>query len=517
MCKAVKYVILCKKYIFDGAKVKTGLILVDVEPYMSSVSLVEEGKLKEHYVEYKDMSLITGNIYKAQVVNVLNGLQSAFINFGRNRNGFLSVGETIAHKTVLTGAGVMPQSLDVKEGDYVMVQATKEEIGSKGARLSTTVNLPGRYLIFLPTIEFIGVSNKITTAETREKFTKLLSSLAPKGCGFIARTACLEGSEEEIIDEARRLIKQWNKVLDAYNKAEGIAQVYSDGDMIFRYVRDMLSANIDAIVCNDLATIDALKSQFEAQNISHSNSIRYYNGQYDIFDAFNILSEVDKLLDRRVKLPSGLTLVFDYTEALTVIDVNTSAFMRGQTHEETVFEANLEAAREIARQIRLRNIGGIIVVDFIDMQDERHKAELVEVMKRELLFDRTKTRVIGMSALGLLEITRKKVGRELSTILLDKCSFCDGNARSHSVDYVARKIKAGLKRMFADSRITKALVTLNASIIDQICKNNYFKSDCETIWKDKKIYFIADKSILNRNFTIKALGNDKPEYYDYEL
>ncbi|MBR2988325.1 MAG: Rne/Rng family ribonuclease [Clostridia bacterium] len=496
---------------------RTGLILVDVEPYMSSVSLVEEGKLKEHYVEYKDMSLITGNIYKAQVVNVLNGLQSAFINFGGSRNGFLSVGETIAHKTVLTGAGVMPKSLDVKEGDYVMVQATKEEIGSKGARLSTTVNLPGRYLIFLPTINFIGVSNKITTAETREKFTKLLSSLSPEGCGFIARTACLEGSEEEIVDEANRLIKQWNKVLDAYNKAEGIAQVYSDGDMIFRYVRDMLSANIDAIVCNDLATIDALKSQFEDQNISFCDNIRYYNGQYDIFDAFNILDEVDKLLDRRVKLPSGLTLVFDYTEALTVIDVNTSAFMRGQTHEETVFEANLEAAREIARQIRLRNIGGIIVVDFIDMQDEAHKAELVEVMKRELLFDRTKTRVIGMSALGLLEITRKKVGRELSTILLDKCSFCDGNARSHSVDYVARKIKARLKRMFADSRITSALVTLNASIIDQICKNNYFKSDCETIWKDKKIYFIADKEILNRNFTVKALEKEKPDYYDYEL
>lgn len=487
---------------------KTGLILIDVESYMSSVSLVESGKLKEHYVEYKDSSYISGNIYKGQVVNVLGNLQSAFINFGNAKNGFLSVGETIGHKTVLTDAGVMPKRLDVKEGDFVMVQATKEEIGSKGARLTTNISLPGRYLIFLPTLDFIGVSNKITDPETREKFESLLKKFKPEGAGFIARTACLEANKKEIEDEAKRLIKQWEKVLAEYEQTEGINQVYSDGDFIFRSVRDMLSTNIEAIVCNDVATAENLKESLKEKNIDFADKVRIYSGEYDMYDAFNVLGEVDKLLDRKVKIRSGVTLVFDYTEALTVIDVNTSGFARGNNHEETVFEANLEAAREIARQIRLRNIGGIIVVDFIDMSDETHKELLVEEIKKELLFDRTKTRVIGMSSLGLVEITRKKVGREISTVLLDECPFCHGDAHAHSVDYVARKIKAGLKRLFANTKMRSAVVTINFSLIDEMFKNKYFSNDCETIWKDKLIYFVPDHEILNRNFTIK--GSESP-------
>lgn len=180
-------------------------------------------------------------------------------------------------------------------------------------------------------------------------------------------------------------------MLDAYNAADDVACVYSDGDLIFRTVRDMLSSNIEAIVCNDAATVRSLVNGFKERNIKFYDKVRLYEGQYDMFDAFNILGEVDKLLDRRVKLKSGVSLVFDYTEALTVIDVNTAQFARGTNHEETVFQANLDAAREVARQIRLRNIGGIIIVDFIDMTLEEHKAAVVEALKKELLFDRTKT------------------------------------------------------------------------------------------------------------------------------
>ena len=324
---------------------KTGLILVDVESYMSSVSLVESGKLKEHYVEYKQASNITGNIYKGKVVNVLTGLQSAFVNFGSARNGFLSVEEALGHKTVLGEAGVMPKLLDVKEGDYVMVQATKEEIGTKGARLTTTVTLPGRYVIFLPNLDFVGVSNKITDPDIREKLTEFLTKIKPDGSGFIARTACLEAKKNEITTEVKRLILQWKKIVAAYNEAEDIKMVYSDGDLIFRTVRDMLSSNIEAIVCNDADTVRSLTQAMKERNIKFYDKVRYYEGQYDMFDAFNILGEVDKLLDRRVKLKSGVNLIFDYTEALTVIDVNTAQFARGTNHEETVFQANLDAAK----------------------------------------------------------------------------------------------------------------------------------------------------------------------------
>lgn len=483
---------------------KTGLILIDVESYMSSVSLIEAGKLKEHYVEYKESTYITGNIYKGKVVNVLTGLQSAFVDFGGQRNGFLSVGETVNHKSVLAAAGVLPTGLGVKEGDYVMVQATKEEIGNKGARLTSTVSLPGRYLIFLPTLDFVGVSNKITDETTRDKLTRFADKLRPAGSGFIIRTACLEAKKSEVTDEAKRLINQWKKVRAAYDAQDGIGQVYSDGDFVFRSVRDMLSQNVEAIVCNDPAVTSSLKAMFRERNFDYADKVRLYEGQYDMLDAFGVTDEVDRLLEHKVKLRSGVSLVFDYTEALTVIDVNTSGFARGSNHEETVFRANLDAAREIARQIRLRNIGGIIVIDFIDMTEEEHKTAVVEELRREMIFDRTKTRVIGMSSLGLVEVTRKKIGREISTVLLDRCPFCNGDAHAQSVDYVARKIKVGLKRLFADDRNKTAVVTLNPRLVEAMFAGRYFGSDCETIWSKKRIYLVPDQNLLSRDFNIKG-------------
>ncbi len=483
---------------------KTGLILIDVEKYMTTVSLVESGKLKEFYVSSRDSAYITGDIYKGQVVNVLSGLQSAFINFGNPKNGFLSVGETIGHKSVLDDAGVMPKALDVKPGDFVMVQATKEEIGTKGARLSTTISIPGRYLIFLPNLDFVGVSNKITDPEIREKFIKRLTKFKPSDGGFIARTACLEAKASEIDDEAKRLKKRWEKIKADYEETKDIAKVYSDGDLIFRSVRDMLSSNIDAVIVNDEEVANNLKEWFKEQNIPFDDRVRLYQGADDMYDAFNILEEVDKLLDRKVKLPSGVSLVFDYTEALTVIDVNTSRFQRGANHEETVFQANLEAAREIARQIRLRNIGGIIVIDFIDMSSDEHKDLLVEELKKELIFDRTKTRVIGMSSIGLVEITRKKVGKELSTVLLEECPYCKGGAHAHSAQYVARKIKAKLKRLFSDDKMKTAIITLGAGLVDVMFKHAFFSRECENEWKDKRIYLVPNPIALNREFTISG-------------
>ncbi len=480
------------------------MILIDVEPYMSAVALVEERTLKEFYVEYKDSSYITGNIYKGKVDNVLTGLQSAFVNFGSSKNGFLSVEEALNHKTVLGSSGVMPKALNVKEGDYVMVQATKEEIGTKGARLTTTITLPGRYVIFLPTLDFVGVSNKITDEGVREKLTAMLDKIRPEGGGFIARTACLEAKKSEIVDEAKRLMDIWARVQETYDAVDGIAEVYSDGDHIFRTVRDMLSSNIEAIVCNDPVTAEKLINTMKDHNVRFHDKVRVYDGHCDMFDAFSILSEVDKLLERKVKLKSGVSLVFDYTEALTVIDVNTCGFMRGSNHEETVFEANLEAAREIARQIRLRNIGGIIVIDFIDMHEEEHKAAVIEELKKEMIYDRTKTRVLGMSGLGLVELTRKKVGKELSTVLLDKCPFCKGDAHAQSVDYVARKIKAGIRRLFTNPRNTTAMVHVNEELAALLGAGKYFHKDCETIWREKRIYLVPEKGLLNRMFTLSA-------------
>ena len=276
---------------------------------------------------------------------------------------------------------------------------------------------------------------------------------------------------------------------------------------MFRSVRDMLSHDVGSIVCNDKNVAKNLTALMRERNLPYKDEVRFYEGAYDIYDAFNILSEVDKLLDKRVKLQNGVELVIEQTEALTVIDVNTAQFAKGDNHEETVFRANLEATGEIARQIRLRNVGGIIIVDFIDMVDESHKIAVVEELKRHFVFDRTKTRVASMTSLGLVEITRKKIGKELSSLLLADCPYCDGEAKSYNVDYVARKIKAELKQIFAKQKdASNVLITVNSVLFDELLRGNRFSTDCETIWSDKRIYVAPQKDILNCNFKIKIVG-----------
>lgn len=481
-------------------------ILIDVESYMSSLALVEGGRLKEFYVEYHDSNRLTGNIYKGRVVNVLQGLQTAFVNIGLNRNGFLYVGETMDHKSVLHSSGVMPNQLHVREGDYVMVQVTKEETPLKGARLTMNVSIPGRYVVYLPTIDFIGISNKITDPDVREHLTKLLTRYKPKRGGLIARTICLEAKKNDIIEEIRQITEMYRGITTAYDDAgENIAPVYIEGNLIVRMVRDMLSSDVESIICNDAELVDELTDRLKKSNSRFVDKVKLYESSYDLFDSFGIWDDVDTLLDRRVALPSGGTLYIEHTEALTAIDVNTGKFRGDSDHENTVYKTNIEAAVEIARQLRLRNIGGIVVVDFIDMVDPAHKASVVETLRREMVFDRTKTRVLDMTDLGLVEITRKKVGSELSRVLLTDCPACGGQSQTPSGDYIAKRIKCKLKRMFTDCDYTGAVVTVHTSLFEHMFVSGFFSADCETIWADKRIYMVPSDSIRPEQFDINGI------------
>lgn len=485
---------------------RNGQILIDVETNMSSVALIEDGRLNEFYIEYKDNNRLTGNIYKGKVVNVLQGMQTAFVNIGWGRNGFLYVGETLDDRPDLTKSGVIPTQLDVKEGDYVMVQATKEEIGSKGARLSMNISLPGRYVVFLPFNDFVGISNKITDEEVRENLTKLLNKHKPKGGGFIARTVCLDAKKSDILAEIKRMQTLFDNIKKNFDSMSDVALVHTEGDLIYRTVRDMLSSNIDSIICNDMPTVEKLKLRFKELKTDFYNKVQFFESDYDIWDIYGISEEVDKLLDRKVNLPSGGSLVIDKTEALTVIDVNTAKYVGSNNHEDTVYQTNLEAAKEIARQIRLRNIGGIVVVDFIDMTVDEHKVQVVETLRNEALHDRTKTRVQDMTTLGLVEITRKKVGNELSKMLLSECGHCRGSGKSPNGDYIARKLKAALRRLFAENKYENALVNMNGEVIDYMFSSRYFEQLCTGEWKDKRIYLISTETLKPQNFSI--LGNN---------
>lgn len=481
-------------------------ILIDVEAYMTSVALVEDGRINEYYVEYNDSDRRTGNIYKGRVENVLQGLQTAFVNIGLKRNAFLYVGETLDHRSVLSSAGVVPSVLNVKPGDYVMVQVTKEETAEKGARLTMNLSLPGRYVVYLPTMDFVGVSGKITDGETRDRLTKLLTRLKPVGGGLIARTVSIDAKKSEIVAEVKQITAMYRDIVKAYEAAgEHTALVHSEGNLIVRTVRDMLSADVDAIVCNDREMTDELVARLKKSHPRFAGMVHLYEGEYDMSDAYGILDGVEKLLHKRVDLPSGGSIVIEPTEALTAIDVNTGRYSGDVDHEDTVFRTNLEAAEEIARQLRLRNIGGIVVIDFIDMADEKHKAAVVEALKKEMLLDRTKTRVLGMSDMGLVELTRKKIGRDIGKILLTECPACHGNAYTPSADFLARKIKCRLKRLFADGGYAGALVTVHASHFNHMFQSGFFTRECETEWADKRIYIVPSASVRPQEFIVHGV------------
>lgn len=473
---------------------------------MTSVALVEDGRINEYYVEYNDSGRLTGNIYKGRVESVLQGLQTAFVNIGMKRNGFLSVSETLDHRSVIDSAGVVPSELDVKEGDYVMVQVTKEETQLKGARLTMNLSLPGRYVVYLPTMDFIGVSNKITDQDKRDSLVKLLTKLKPQGGGLIARTVSIDAKRSEIVSEVKQIAAMYKEICKEYDKAgDAPALVHSEGDLMVRTVRDMLSADVDAIICNDPEMTEKLIARLKKSHPRFADKVKLFESEYDMFDALGVLDEVEKLLDKRVELPSGGFLIIEHTEAMTAIDVNTGKYRGDVDHEETVYKTNLEAAKEIARQLRLRNIGGIIVIDFIDMTDESHRAGVVEALKKEVVFDRTKTRVLDMSAMGLVEMTRKKIGSDLGKILMTECPVCHGNAYTLSSDSVARKIKCRLKRMFADEDYAGALVTVHTSHFEHILSSGFFSRECETIWADKRIYLVPSASLKPQNFVVNGI------------
>lgn len=464
-------------------------ILIDVESDMCSVALLEDGRLIEFHIEYKENNRLTGNIYKGKVENVLQGLESAFVNIGLGRNGFLYVGETLDDRADLQR--VVPRSLNVKTGDYMMVQVTKEAVGQKGARLTSNISIPGRYVVFLPNIDFVGISNKITDPDRREKLTGLLKKHKPTGGGLIARTASIDAKKKDILAEINRMQALYEKIAAGYAQHDGVCLLHSEGNLVHRVVRDMLNNDVEHIICNDLVAVRELKELLKNMNSDFRHRVEYFESAYDIWDVFGIGDEVDKLLNRRVPLPSGGSLVIDHTEALTAIDVN-SGSSGGADHEETVYFANMEAAKEIARQLRLRNIGGIIVVDFIDMLNEAHKIDVVEMLRNEVIRDRIKTRVQDMTALGLVEITRKKVGKELSSKLLTPCEHCNGSGYMPNGAYAARKLKTAIKRLFAEHDFANAIVSLHAGMSDGILTGGFFSSMCANEWKNKRIYLIPD-------------------------
>jgi ribonuclease G len=409
-------------------------ILINVTPQETRVAVTSAGVVQELLIERAASRGLVGDLYLGRVARVLPGMQSAFIDIGLERAAFLHVADIWEHRR--NGGEhrrsgeepARPIERILTEGAALLVQVIKDPIGTKGARLSTQVSIAGRLLVYLPQDPHIGISQKIGDEEGRQLLRERLRELVPadeKG-GFILRTLAEASTDEELRADLDYLRHLWQVIRERSLNASPPARLYQDLSLAQRVLRDMVTAQTGRVVVDSRENFQKLSAFAQTYMPNVLGKLEHYTGERPLFDLHNVEPEIEKALSRRVDLKSGGTLVIDQTEALTTIDVNTGGFVGSRSFDDTVFKTNLEAAQAIARQLRLRNLGGIIIVDFIDMDSEEHRAAVLDELKRALARDRTRVTVNGFTALGLVEMTRKRTRESLAHILCEPCPTCEG-------------------------------------------------------------------------------------------
>ncbi|MBQ7165075.1 MAG: Rne/Rng family ribonuclease [Clostridia bacterium] len=478
---------------------------INVGNYMAA--LADGEKLLEYHIEREDNSNLVGNIYKGKVVAVLGGMQAAFVNLGLKKNAYLCVTEMLPDKRDLSVGELPDRSIELKENDEILVQIVKDYMGTKGVKCSPHLSFAGVYLVYMPNFDLVGVSRKITDEKAREKLFETAEGIRKKiKGGFVVRTAAAKASRRDIKKEAEALYEKYLNMLKEAETAEAPALVYEEADLLSRMLRDVYSSEVANIYVGNRDLYDELCSRAREDSrglVEYRRKAVLFDKGTDMFTHFGLDKEVSKLLRNRVELESGAYLIIDKTEALTVIDVNTGKYTGESNLEETVFNTNMLAAAEIARQVRLRNIGGIVVVDFIDMERQEHRDEVVKALENALKQDRSKCNVLGMSALGLVEFTRKKNRKESTSTLVQECPYCHGDGRIFSNDYVVLRIRAALLDLFAEG-YKSAVIDLNVELADYILKKGVLSSDVSKIWKDKRIYIVPHKTYHVENFRARG-------------
>ena len=423
-------------------------ILINVTPQETRVAVTGSGVVQELLIERSASRGLVGNIYMGRVARVLPGMQSAFLEIGLERAAFLHVADIWQHRKAISGEPAKPIERILAEGEPLLVQVVKDSIGSKGARLSTQISIAGRLLVYLPNDPHIGISQKIEDESGRQALRDRLKEMVPadeKG-GFIVRTLAESASEEELRADLDYLRHLWGVIrersmggnAEGNSAADSPRLLYQDLSLAQRVMRDMVTSQTGRVLIDSRENYQKLAAFAQNYMPQVHGKLEHYTGERPLFDLYNVETEIEKALSRRVDLKSGGYLIIDQTEALTTIDVNTGGFVGSRNFDDTIFKTNLEAAQAIARQLRLRNLGGIIIVDFIDMQSEEHRAAVLEEFKRALARDRTRMSVNGFTALGLVEMTRKRTRESLAHVLCQPCPTCDGRGEvktAHTVCY----------------------------------------------------------------------------------
>jgi len=452
-------------------------ILINVTPREARVGVVENGMLQEVHVERSGHRGYVGNIYCGRVKRVMPGMQAAFVDIGLERSAFLHAGD-MAHPglnsdAIEGGPGSVPISVRpitelVHEGQRVVVQVIKDPIGSKGARLSTFLSIPSRYLVLLPDSTTLGVSVRIEDEAERERLRSVLAGLAAGGFGLIARTNAEGLGAVELAEDVAYVTRVWQTVSEAIAHAQPGDRVYEEPPLPLRVLRDLMHDEIEKVRVDSHETFERTMAFARQFMPGLTDRIEHYPGERPIFDLYSVEDEIQKALRKEVPLKSGGYLVIDQTEAMTTIDVNTGAYLGSRNLEETAFRTNLEAAQAAARQLRLRNLGGIIIIDFIDMHDDEHKRQVLRTLEKALARDHAKTTVYEMSPLGLVEMTRKRTTESLARQLCEPCPACAGRGIVKTAETVGYEIFREITRAVRQFQAEKLLVLAAPKVVGRM-------------------------------------------------
>ncbi len=463
-------------------------VVINAAPHETRVGILERGTLAEIFIEREATRPVVGNVYKGRVTKVLPGMQSAFVACNLDRDAFLYVsdispgydayegllnlddvegGDAIRDAAPKVNRDARIEDL-ITEGQELLVQVTKDPIGTKGARITSYVTLPGRFLVLMPQVDHIGVSRKIGDAKERHRLRKVLDRVRPEGMGFIVRTVAEGCDEAELEADARYLVSIWEDIRRKAEKVTAPAEVHRELSVVPRILRDQLNSSVTKVVIDDEATYEEAVWLVRRLQPEMVDRIQMYRDSFPIFEKYGVQAELDKALRSRIWLKSGGYIVINQTEALVAIDVNTGKFVGKRNLEDTVLKTNLEAVSEIVRQLRLRDLGGIIVVDFIDMEERKSKKKLFEAFEKELLSDRARTKVLAISDFGLVEITRQRTKKSLERILCRTCPYCSGAGKIKAPDTVMFEIHRELQKLAPSLDGKRLIIRANPEVAQSL-------------------------------------------------